>query len=261
MPFTGAHPLAIVPLQKWRWLDATALVFGSMAPDFEYFAYGEERGNFGHTWLGLVAWCLPVTLILGVAWHSWVKWPLISAVPEGIARRVAGPVGRPWRIRPVAVAVSAVVGALTHDLWDSFTHADGLVVKHVAALRDGVDVPVVGRMVVHRMLQHGCSVVGLAALAWLGARWLGRQAVVELPAVRRGRAMAIVAACIAVGAALWEVRIIKWHFAHDIGTLVVAGISGSIAGILVASGVLRTDGKLLARSVSDGRDTTVAWHE
>ena len=32
MPMTAAHPLAVLPLRRWR-LDTTCLVIGSMAPD------------------------------------------------------------------------------------------------------------------------------------------------------------------------------------------------------------------------------------
>src|SRR5215475_10982023 len=75
MPATfPAHPAAVLPL-KLRWphrFDGVALVIGSMAPDLAYPLDGTwfERPSralpptyqIAHSWWGLLAWCLPVTL-------------------------------------------------------------------------------------------------------------------------------------------------------------------------------------------------------
>ncbi|SEF46838.1 protein of unknown function [Flavobacterium urumqiense] len=37
MPFTFSHPAIILPFLKNKKLSATALIIGSMSPDFEYF--------------------------------------------------------------------------------------------------------------------------------------------------------------------------------------------------------------------------------
>lgn len=39
MPFTFAHPAAVLPFAKKhsKHISVTALILGSMAPDFEYF--------------------------------------------------------------------------------------------------------------------------------------------------------------------------------------------------------------------------------
>ncbi len=39
MPFTFAHPAAVLPFMKKqsKYISVTALILGSMAPDFEYF--------------------------------------------------------------------------------------------------------------------------------------------------------------------------------------------------------------------------------
>lgn len=39
MPFTFAHPAAVLPFSKKQvnYISVTALILGSMAPDFEYF--------------------------------------------------------------------------------------------------------------------------------------------------------------------------------------------------------------------------------
>jgi hypothetical protein len=37
MPFTLAHPAAILPLRGWRYLRTAPLILGAMAPDLPYF--------------------------------------------------------------------------------------------------------------------------------------------------------------------------------------------------------------------------------
>ena len=253
MPFTGAHPLAVAPLLQYRKLDATALVIGSMAPDFQYFAHAQESGTFGHTLLGLVLWCLPVTLVLGLAWHHVVKWPLVVAAPRGIARRVAVEAARPWRLRALPIVLGALIGAASHDAWDSFTHADGFVVHHWRALREEVDVPLLGHTAVHRVAQHTCSVIGFAVVIVLVIRALRRRAPIELPPLPAWKARIVLVVLVGLGVAATTYRVVRMH-AIDAGDLVVAVIAGGLAGVTLASLILRRDG-LLARSVSGGRDT------
>ena len=50
MPLTFAHPAAILPFsRKSKYINFSAMVFGSMAPDFEYFLRGQPMGGIGHT--------------------------------------------------------------------------------------------------------------------------------------------------------------------------------------------------------------------
>lgn len=37
MPFTLSHPAAVIPLSRVKWLVPSAVLMGSMAPDFPYF--------------------------------------------------------------------------------------------------------------------------------------------------------------------------------------------------------------------------------
>src|SRR5689334_2229609 len=114
MPLTfPSHAAAVLPLKAWRpdrW-DGTALVIGSTAPDLPY-ALAPYVDVDAHTIPALLWFCLPVTLAL-----TWV------------ARRWAGPVGAQFGV-PVPISAhrwwvtvwSALVGAASHVLWDSFTH-------------------------------------------------------------------------------------------------------------------------------------------
>ncbi|HEY2669460.1 MAG TPA: DUF4184 family protein [Rugosimonospora sp.] len=125
MPLTfPSHAAAVLPIKlaaPRRW-DGVALVVGSTAPDLPYLVYPYFWFN-AHTWTALVWFCVPVALI-----GTWVtRWaaPLTAAhLPNlgGFALRDYGVLGS-VRYRWYVTVVSAFVGALTHIVWDSFTHA------------------------------------------------------------------------------------------------------------------------------------------
>src|ERR1051325_7074297 len=184
MPFTAAHPLAVLPLIRRFRLDTTCLVIGAMAPDFLYFTYGLEKGAFSHTLLGIPLWGLPVTLGLAVVFHAIVKWPLYVAAPRWLARRVAP---APWRLRPVACAVSAVIGVVTHIAWDGGTHANGWGETHFHQLFGHmVTVPVLGAVPLFRVFQHVSTLVGFVGIGAYLTVHLRRQPPldIELPRAR-----------------------------------------------------------------------------
>jgi hypothetical protein len=66
------------------------------------------------------------------------------------------------------IALSIVAGALTHIVWDSFTHKMFWPYRHFGILRKVVQVPVAGGMGVYDLLQYGSSVFGLVVVViWL----------------------------------------------------------------------------------------------
>lgn len=55
MPLTFAHPAAILPFSRQsKYIHFSALVLGSMAPDFEYFLRGRPVGEIGHSFTGFL---------------------------------------------------------------------------------------------------------------------------------------------------------------------------------------------------------------
>jgi len=74
MPFTLCHPALVVPLHRCvrRWTSLSALVIGSMAPDFVYFLPAGVDGVFSHSVPGLFLYCVPAAPSLrrmGAAGH------------------------------------------------------------------------------------------------------------------------------------------------------------------------------------------------
>jgi hypothetical protein len=252
VPFTASHPMAVLPLMRWREtlrLDATCLLLGSMAPDFEYFVRGRPVGTFGHTLAGLVVLDLPATLIVAAVFHALVKWPLLLVAPAPIARRAVREAGRPWPVRwslgaLAACVVSAVLGAASHVGWDSFTHSNAWGPRHIHLLRVFVDVPWFGPVILHRVLQQVSSVVGLGVLGVAAARWLARATPAVLPALPRAAARGCVALCVLVGVAAMYARLLVLG-GEEIGAVVVAGCDGILGGVVVASAILYRPGRRL----------------
>jgi Domain of unknown function (DUF4184) len=127
VPFTLSHPAAAIPFARSR-LVLSALIVGSLAPDFQYFVKlsGQERN--AHAFPGIVQWTFPVAILLLAIFHMLLKWPLISLLPLALQYRLVGPASRFrwWPLhRFLLVMFSLAFGIITHVVWDSFTHVDG----------------------------------------------------------------------------------------------------------------------------------------
>lgn len=179
MPLTFAHPAAAIPLQRvlGRAGVVSALVVGSVVPDLHYFVPLPVSREATHGPAGLLWFCLPVGLLTYLAFHRALAQPLVALLPdawqarlaplrEARAQRAAAPV---W-----AVAISILAGALTHLLWDLFTHGTDPVVEALPFLGARLAIVSGYPLYVHRVLLHGSSLLGLALLARWTARWLRR---------------------------------------------------------------------------------------
>ena len=155
----------------------SALVVGSLTPDFLYFVPGSFDHNFGHTLPGLALFCVPAGLIALLLFHRVMKLPLLSLVPNNPRNLIAPQIGEftfgPWR-RFLLVLVSLTIGSLTHLAWDSFTHERGLVVANVALLKVVVIQTSHGAVRVFKLLQHASTAAGCAALWLWYLRWAKR---------------------------------------------------------------------------------------
>jgi hypothetical protein len=167
MPFTLAHPAAILPLRGFRYLRSVPLIIGALVPDLPYYLpaalarflpethnlAGSFTTNLLAGYAGLVALFLlrrPLTALL-------------SARARGLCLTALAPFStRPleWVLAPLAI----VLGVWTHLLWDSFTHTDGWIVHRVAALSAPVTIGSYTGPVCH-VLQYLSSGLGLAVLA------------------------------------------------------------------------------------------------
>jgi len=135
VPITPAHAAAAWPLHAVsRRLPLAALVIGTFAPDLEYVLRLRPVGKFGHSPMGLLVFCLPVTLLLFWGWRALVRPTLTPLLPPGLRRAAEAPEpGRRTDVVPLAM-VAALLGAASHVFWDGFTHATGWAVALIPFL-------------------------------------------------------------------------------------------------------------------------------
>ncbi len=174
MPFTGAHPLAVIPLAR-AGLPLSALVVGSVAPDFALylpFRVPFDAVVRSHTPLGLLTVDLPAGLVLWLLWHALLAPATYAAAPGGLRARLgeAGLPGVRRRLRQGHLVVAGLVaGSATHVIWDEFTHAGRWGTRHVP----GWATTVAGLPLWH-WAQYVSGVLGMALLAVLARRWWAR---------------------------------------------------------------------------------------
>jgi Domain of unknown function (DUF4184) len=178
MPFTVSHIASVLPFHKrLRRLGLiSAAAIGAMAPDLDLILPIRLTRAQTHGHLALLTFCLPVGLAAWTLFQALIKPALLEVVPDRVyARLCAEHLGPRLRgFKTWLYAASAVLfGALTHIIWDGFTHEDGRGVRMLPLL--GERGPELGGSSWHlyRWLQHGSSVIGMAAVVmalWLWVR-------------------------------------------------------------------------------------------
>jgi hypothetical protein len=127
MPFTFSHPAIVLPLIKARLnLSATALIIGSMIPDFEYFIRMKDRSTYSHTLTGVFWFDIPLALLVCFIYHLIVRNSLFDNLPSFLKDRFSVYKRFDWSkyfLRHWAIVlVSIIIGAVSHILWDGVTH-------------------------------------------------------------------------------------------------------------------------------------------
>jgi Domain of unknown function (DUF4184) len=169
VPFTLAHPAAVLPLRGVRYLRSAPLVLGAMVPDTPYFV----PNKFTHFWpmpethslagsvstdlllayaalLALFVLRAPLTALMTAR----SRWLCLAALAPFSHRPLE------WLLAPIAI----VLGVWTHLAWDSFTHPEGWMVERIAALNAPIVIgPYQGH--VYHVLQYLSSVFGLVVIA------------------------------------------------------------------------------------------------
>lgn len=157
MPFTLSHPAIVLPLAKR--LSYTGLIIGSMSPDFEYFINFKIQSIVSHTILGIFIFCLPISLIVSFIFHYFIKNILIYNLPSFFQKRFFLYLNLNWKIHFRnhwnVIIFSIILGAISHILWDSFTHYDGYFVEKIPLLKETLfQIPL------YKILQHSSTFIG-----------------------------------------------------------------------------------------------------
>nr|WP_237536705.1 DUF4184 family protein [Streptomyces sp. SID5785] len=255
---------------RGRWVPSL-LVAGSFAPDVTYFAASAVPGamRFGevtHSFWGVVTVDVPIALALVGLWRL-VAGPLAGLLPARLRGRTGAPAGRARTgIRPGALLwwyLSAALGALTHVVWDAFTHLD----------RWGMRVlPVLGEKVAGSPLywyaQYGGSALALGVLGvflWRALRAVPGGAAPDAasPADRRIALLLIggcTAGCAALRIARWLAYVdgagLEWQPWEIIPTLCFGAGAGLALGTVLYATVHRVRGRRTSGSggAGAGRD-------
>jgi hypothetical protein len=168
MPFTLAHPAAVLPLRRLWLMRTVPLMVGAMAPDVPYYLpwrIAKHIPQTTHTFLGTLTLDLPIgSLLLVFIWL--LRAPLAAPLGPGGEAKVFGALERfgsqalNWVLAPLSI----LIGAWTHLAWDSFTHPDGWLVLRISALSAPVSLFSYTGELCH-VLQYASSVFGLTVLA------------------------------------------------------------------------------------------------
>lgn len=177
MPFTFSHPAAVVPIFRAlpRYTVLSALVVGSMAPDFQNFLPLDVERRDSHSLPGILWFSLPVGMALYLLFHLLLKRPLASLLPTRFCRRLPGLQAKTPLLPQasgLAVVVSLLIGIATHLLWDAFTHYSYVTVFAFPILSEHLFSVGGYHVYLYKLLQHASTVAG-AVLLWVWARaWL-----------------------------------------------------------------------------------------
>lgn len=242
MPFTLAHPAIVIPIkEKWpKWIDSTALILGSMSPDFEYFIRFKAQSVVGHKFSGFITLDLPLVFLVAILWHYVIKKPLILSLPNKIRCYFISLLYNKMEIRSIGAIVifiiSAMIGMFSHVLWDSFTHVNAYFVTRMPVLSQTIYIFGL-KLGVYKILQHGSTLIGLGIIfiyLYLQSRKVNR----VLPAVHRLKQFAYWILTLLVALAIVVFRVGDTFDRVSLnyyGIFIVSSISSMIIGIVVTS--------------------------
>ncbi len=265
MPFTLSHAAVVLPFARRlnRWRALSAVVIGSMAPDFVLLVPWNAPRVESHSIHGLFTFCLPVGVLCYWLFEYIIKpaaWQILPDAAHERSRPLAVPdpiaSARQWLIAGLGV----FAGAVTHLAWDGFTHEGARGVRMFPVLDDSVDFGGHSLYAYH-LAQHLSSVLGLAVVLYLVAAAMRAAPEVTSPrrALDRGarrRWMAAYALAAVVFAAIsfrltWMawLRGKAWSLIFE--AAVIGGLRGMLFSLLVVSALLRA--RLAGRAADERR--------
>lgn len=178
MPWTFAHPAAILPFRRFcpKYLSLDGLIIGAISPDIGYYVGYLSLLNKAHTPIGVVFICMPASLLIIIC---------IRLLHKHAAELLPSPHRQAIRsLRPIAITesisdffrliVAIAIGAVTHIIWDSFTHATGYAVALISGLQAPVFTLAGKTIYLYKILQYVSTVFGIVVLVMTYQAWLSR---------------------------------------------------------------------------------------
>jgi Domain of unknown function (DUF4184) len=233
MPFTFSHPAIVLPLNYLpkRFFSLTALVIGSITPDFEYFIRMKMSAPYSHNWPGLFWFDLPLSLLLILVYNKVVKNKLIDHLPTHLNARFSGLKSSPkpyFKPNLIIVILSVLIGTASHLLWDDFTHWSGYFVIHIPVLTRKLLI-FHHEIAVFKVLQHLSTLTGALVILY---------AITQLPVGKLTNSGNIIYYWIKI-AGITVLALVIRVFAglnlQQYGDVIVSGISGIMIGLIIVS--------------------------
>jgi hypothetical protein len=170
MPFTMSHAAAVLPFYRplARWRVLSAVVIGSMVPDFHIFAPWPMERFETHSAAALFTFSLPVGLLCYWVFQYLIKVPMIEVLPDAAFVRwrpfeAPAPIEslRQW----IVAGVGVLAGAVTHLVWDAFTHEGARGVRMLPIQDERLFDVGHHHVLFTRVMQDLSSLVGLLIVA------------------------------------------------------------------------------------------------
>ncbi|MCX2743454.1 DUF4184 family protein [Mangrovivirga sp. M17] len=233
MPFTLSHTIAVLPLRGIKLLSLTGLIIGSMTPDFEYFIRMSLKSEFSHDFLGAFYFDLPVGIAFCFIYHQLCKEFIIDNSPPFISERMVKYREFRWwsyfKQNAIWIIVSVLIGALTHVVWDSFTHGNGFMVGVFPFLKKGI--PIFGTSYpIFYMIQHVSTAIGLIIFFY----WFLK---LEKTGVKKKGSSLMTVLFLVIAVVIFIIRIIIMaeHKEVKIGHVIVIFISAIVYSTIITS--------------------------
>ena len=234
MPFTPAHPAIVLPLLNRKFLSATGLIAGSISPDFEYFFKARVSGVHGHTVLGIFYFDLPVVFFISLLFHLLIKESFISNLPPFLQRRLHHLSVFNFKEflakHYILFVVSALIGAGSHVLWDSFTHNGTYFVQNLSIYK-GSYIPFQGaKYPLWYALQHISTFTGLSIIVlYIFFMPVNNSTVASAPKYMYWLSLLL------LGGLFFAIRFTLFTVRFDLGNAVVTSISSLLLAICLVS--------------------------
>jgi hypothetical protein len=232
MPFTFSHPTIILPLSYLpkKWISLTALIVGSLTPDFEYFLRMKVQSIYSHTLSGIFWFDLPLGIIITFLFHTIIRNTLFLNLPLQIKARLLQYQKFDWinyfKHNWIVVTISLLIGIASHLFWDSFTHDHGYFVENIPSLKNKINLYNL-QIPIFKILQHSSSLIG-GIIIVLGFRKLPISKIENTEINFKYWLILIITTLMII-----LVRFLTGLTFYQYGTIIITIISATLIGLIV----------------------------
>ena len=208
------------------------LIIGSIVPDFEYFMRMRIKSIYSHTWFGLFWLDLPLGLLIFFIYQKLVKDEIIDHLPTLLNQRFLRFKGKCKKVNSpryfIVVSASILVGAISHIVWDGFTHPNSYFVSKLPLLSKILQVGA-HQLSVYNIIQHTSTLIGAFVIA----------IVVFLMPINAPKAnrniLGFWSQVVLTTVIILVIRLNTGLVYYKYGDIIVTFIAGALLGLIIAS--------------------------